>query len=195
MRSGCRAVASLSVVAMGEEFQQCPDGQAGLCRVTEGAIQVEGVASTAPETFPAEIAGLLEVRDDALGGAFGDVAGRGDVTDACGRAAVDGQEHASVVSEESPPSGLLVHDDPPLLRHRHGWNTGRKLPETCFVHCRRGNRVRGEDGVSDSEKPGLGRSDGDEMDAGQTAAAIADSAIGVRDGLLTGFRVTRMSSA
>jgi hypothetical protein len=56
--------------------------------------------------------GLFEVVDDVLSGAFGDVAGRGDVAKAAGRVAGDGDQHAGVAGEEAPLPGLLVHDLP-----------------------------------------------------------------------------------
>lgn len=91
----------MAVVVCGEEFEQFPDRHVCFCWVAEGAVLAEGVARAASIALAVQVAGLFEVGDDALGGAFGDVASRGDVAKAAGRVASDDQQHAGVVGEET----------------------------------------------------------------------------------------------
>lgn len=107
-----RPPGKILVLAAGEQLQQGPDGHVGLRRMTQPPVQMEGVARAPSVSLPAEVTGLFEVADDALGGAFGDVAGRGDVTDTRGGIVRDGQQHTRMVGEEVPSSGLPVHDKP-----------------------------------------------------------------------------------
>ena len=96
------AARSASTVGVsGEEFEQFPDWHVCFCWVAEGAVLAEGVARAASVAFAVQVAVLFEVGDDAQGGAFGDVAGRGDVAKAAGRVASDDQQYAGVVGEEA----------------------------------------------------------------------------------------------
>ncbi|MER7569061.1 hypothetical protein ABTZ93_39980 [Streptomyces sp. NPDC097941] len=75
-----RAAASVLAVVRGEEFQQFLDGHVCLCWMAKRASPAEDVARASAVAFvSAQVAVMFEVGDDALHGAFGDVAGRGDV--------------------------------------------------------------------------------------------------------------------
>jgi hypothetical protein len=82
----------------GEEFL---DGQVGFCWGAQGAVQVEGVVRAAAVPPAGEVVGFFEVADDAVGGAFGDVAGRGEVAEARGGVAGDGQQYPGVAGEKA----------------------------------------------------------------------------------------------
>ena len=57
--------------------------------MAEGAVRAEDVAGAPSLAFAAYVAGLFEVGDDALRGALGDAADRGDVAEPGGRVARD----------------------------------------------------------------------------------------------------------
>src|SRR5690349_18764845 len=80
--------------------------------MTQPSVQTQGVAGAPSLPLPAEVTGLFEIGNDLLGGALGDVAGRGKVTQTRGGVTCDGQQHTRMAGEEAPPSGLLVHDQP-----------------------------------------------------------------------------------
>lgn len=63
-------------------------------------VQAVAVASTC--AFSLEIAGVDEVGNDPLGGAFGDPDVVGDIAEARSRVARDTEEHVSVVGEKRP---------------------------------------------------------------------------------------------
>lgn len=54
----------------GGELEQFRDGHVPVGGVTEGAVQAEGVVAASPVAFMAKVAGLCEVGDDVLGGAW-----------------------------------------------------------------------------------------------------------------------------
>ena len=74
--------------------------------MAEDAVQAEDAARASSVALAAHIAGLFEVGEDALRGAFGDAADSGDVAAPGGRVACDGEQHAGVVGKEAPLPGL-----------------------------------------------------------------------------------------
>ncbi len=95
-------------VVVGEEGDQPADGQASLTPVTEGLVQVEGVAVAAADPFPGQVAGLVQVRDDAVHRAVGDADADSDVTGPRPGAAGDLDQRAGVVGEERPGGGSAL---------------------------------------------------------------------------------------
>ncbi|NUQ95742.1 MAG: hypothetical protein HOY79_04025 [Streptomyces sp.] len=74
-----RGAASVPAVVRGEEFQQFLDGHLCLCWMAKRAGPAEDVARASAVAFAVQVAVMFEVGDDALRGAFGDVAGRDDI--------------------------------------------------------------------------------------------------------------------
>lgn len=119
--------ALVPAVPEGGQCKQAADRQVGLCGVAEGAIEVKEVPGAPSVPLAAEVAALFEVHDDALDRALGDAAGRGEVPQAGGGVARDGQEHAGVVGEKAPPGRLRVHATCPSPGGCTAGNTGNQF--------------------------------------------------------------------
>ncbi len=80
---------SAGAVVLDEQIHQVVDGQVGFRWTAGCGAEVECAAGASSDASAAEAVGPFEVGDDGVGGALGDVAGRGDVAEpgggvACG---------------------------------------------------------------------------------------------------------------
>ncbi|MFF8952822.1 hypothetical protein ACF09I_29010 [Streptomyces sp. NPDC014940] len=99
------------------DVQQFPHGQMSLRWMVEQATPEERVTRAASTALTADVTRPLQVRHDALRGAFGDVASDGDVAETDVGVACDGQEHTGVIGEEPPPDRVIINHIRPL-RHK-----------------------------------------------------------------------------
>lgn len=87
--------------------QQVADGVGALERVTQGHIRVQHVLVAATHPTPVEVAGCLQVPDDALGSPLSDADRLGDGSQTGPGISSDAHQHMSVVAEERPSGPLL----------------------------------------------------------------------------------------
>jgi hypothetical protein len=91
-----------SEVVGGEHLDQATYRQVRFGRVAQALIGVDGVVVAPPDPFAIEVAGLVQVADDALHGALGYADDRGDVAQPRLRVAGDLQQHPRVVGQKGP---------------------------------------------------------------------------------------------
>ena len=94
-----------SVVQL-QELQELADLVAVLGGVAHGDVGVDAIAVSTADAFALDVAGVDQVGDDALGGAFGDTDALRDVTESRVRIADETEQDLGVVGEEPPGLAL-----------------------------------------------------------------------------------------
>jgi hypothetical protein len=85
-----------------EEVDEFADGVVSVLWVAERELAVDFVVVAASDARLAQVAGFFEVADDLPDGAFGDVDGGGDVSQACAGVGGDAGEYVRVGGDEPP---------------------------------------------------------------------------------------------
>jgi hypothetical protein len=100
-------------------------------RVSEGEVRVDLVAVAAADTFTTDVARVLQLGDDALGGALGDADALGDLS----------QEHIGVLGD-AQQDVRVIREERPTVGARHGRD------DTAYV-SRKADRVNGHEVACD----------------------------------------------